>query len=138
VHTDYCGTNAVKKFHRSVGIPPGVKVRYTLINTWRNIAAEPIHNNTLACVDSTSVSPDDFVRFDEPLKYGAVCRDKNGNSLGSCAEQVRRETDQPTERRNEGNGWRETRCSRPAQSDRLKATGSERPAQNDLLRTTGS
>jgi hypothetical protein len=91
VHSDYCGANAVKKFYRANGIPDGIKVRYMLINTWRNISdSAHIHNNTLACVDTTSVDNADFVRFDEPLKPGAACRSsKNGASLGDCAEQYR-------------------------------------------------
>jgi hypothetical protein len=62
VHTDFCAANSVKKFYRTNGIPPGVKVRYMLINAWRNISDTPIYNNSLACVDTTSVDPEHFVR----------------------------------------------------------------------------
>ena len=92
VHSDYCAKRSSLSFLRANGVPENVKVRYQLINAWRNIDDKnPIFNNTLACCDTTSVDDErDFVRFDAPLKDGAHCMNyRNGLSLGQCAEQYR-------------------------------------------------
>jgi len=92
VHTDFTGSKSAEKFYRVSGIPSGLKVRYVLLNTWRNISeAHPVYNNPLACLDSSNVAPSDLVRVDELLKPGAACRDSHGTVQAhrECAEQYR-------------------------------------------------
>ncbi|GMH51432.1 hypothetical protein TL16_g01009 [Triparma laevis f. inornata] len=93
VHSDYCAKRSTQSFLRANGAP--ANTRYMLINAWRNIDDDNvIHNDTLACCDTTSVDDEqDFVRFDAPLKENAHCMSyKNGLSLGQCAEQYRMNT----------------------------------------------
>jgi len=92
VHTDFTGSKSAEKFYRAAGIPAGVKVRFVLLNTWRNIhELEPVYNNPLACLDATSISAEELVRVDELLKPGAACKDYDGSVQAhrECAEQYR-------------------------------------------------
>ena len=91
VHSDYCAKKSVEKFYKTKGIPDNVGVRYMLINCWRNTSdVHPIYNNTLAVCDTETVNADtDFVRYDVPIKAGAVCSDDLGGASGHCAEQYR-------------------------------------------------
>jgi peptidoglycan hydrolase-like protein with peptidoglycan-binding domain len=92
VHTDFTGSKSAEKFYRAAGIPTGVKVRYVLLNTWRNIHEhEPVYNNPLACLDASSIANEDLVRVDELLKPGAACQDYEGSVQAhrECAEQYR-------------------------------------------------
>jgi len=73
VHTDFCASKSVEKFYRTSGLPSGAKVRYQLVNTWRNISEkDPVYNDALACCDTTSVTNEEFLRFDEPLNARAA------------------------------------------------------------------
>merc|ERR1711871_870256 len=73
VHTDFCASKSVQKFYRTSGLPSGAKVRYQLVNTWRNISEkDPVYNDALACCDTTSVTNEEFLRFDEPLNARAA------------------------------------------------------------------
>lgn len=92
IHTDFTGSKSAEKFYRAAGIPEGVKVRFVLLNTWRNISeADPVYNNALACCDASSISNDELVRVDELLKPGAACQDYDGSVQAhrECAEQYR-------------------------------------------------
>jgi peptidoglycan hydrolase-like protein with peptidoglycan-binding domain len=92
VHTDFSGSKSAEKFYRVSGIPAGVKVRYVLINTWRNINEhEPVYNDSLACLDASSIHNEELVRVDELLKPGAACKDYDGSVQAhrECAEQYR-------------------------------------------------
>jgi len=134
VHTDYCGSNAVKKFYRANGIPPDVKVRYMLINTWRNISETPIHNNTLCVMDTTSVDESSFLRFDEPLKPGASCRSTvDGSSLGDCAEQYRLNPVRASEHR-----WYVRRAKRRARRESKSNPPPTPPPKNPTPRPSNS
>merc|ERR1719267_388634 len=62
VHTDFTGSKSAEKFYRAAGLPEGLKVRYVLINGWRNISDEPVYNQPLAVLDSASVRAEDMVR----------------------------------------------------------------------------
>ena len=91
VHSDYCAKRSAEKFTGADGTSQ-LKVRYMLLNTWRNISDDrPIYNNSLAVCDATSVDQDrDFRRVDAPLKRDAACMQYNtGASSGDCAEQYR-------------------------------------------------
>jgi|EP00945_MAST-04E_sp_MAST-4E-sp1_P007153 hypothetical protein len=94
VHSDYCAKKSVEKFYKTKGIPDNVKVRYMLINCWRNTNdVHPIYNNTLCVCDTETVDTEkDFVRYDVPIKAGAVCTDGLGGASGHCAEQYRMTT----------------------------------------------
>jgi peptidoglycan hydrolase-like protein with peptidoglycan-binding domain len=92
IHTDFTGSKSAEKFYRAAGIPEGVKVRFVLLNTWRNISEnDPVYNNALACCDASSISSDELVRVDELLKPGAACQDYDGSVQAhrECAEQYR-------------------------------------------------
>lgn len=92
IHTDFTGSKSAEKFYRAAGIPEGVKVRFVLLNTWRNISeVDPVYNNALACCDASSISNDELVRVDELLKPGAACQDYDGSVQAhrDCAEQYR-------------------------------------------------
>jgi len=90
VHTDFTGSKSAEKFCRAAGLPDGVKVRYVLINAWRNISdTDPIYNHPLAVFDSTSVTDAEMVRVNEQLKHGARCQFRDGMSTNDCAEQYR-------------------------------------------------
>merc|ERR1719231_1072667 len=90
VHTDFTGSKSREKFARAAGIPDGVKVRYVLVNAWRNISdTDPIYNNPLAVLDSTSVTDTEMVRVNEQLKHGAHCQSWDGMTTNNCAEQYR-------------------------------------------------
>jgi len=90
VHTDFTGSKSAEKFYRAAGIPEGVKVRYVLVNAWRNISeTDPVYNNSLAVLDSTSVTEKEMVRVNEQLKHGARCQFRDGMTTNDCAEQYR-------------------------------------------------
>jgi len=90
VHTDFSGAKSAEKFYRAAGVPEGVKVRYVLINAWRNISdTHPVYNQPLALLDSASVTDGEMVRVNEPLKHGARCQFRDGMSTNDCAEQYR-------------------------------------------------
>mmetsp|Transcript_99003 Transcript_99003/g.171580 ORF Transcript_99003/g.171580 Transcript_99003/m.171580 type:complete len:583 (+) Transcript_99003:77-1825(+) len=92
VHTDFTGSKSAEKFYRAAGIPTSVKARYVLLNTWRNIHEhEPVYNDSLACLDASSIVSEDLVRVDELLKPGAACKDYDGSVQAhrECAEQYR-------------------------------------------------
>jgi len=90
VHTDFTGSKSAEKFYRAAGIPDGVKVRYVLINAWRNISeTDPVYNHPLALLDSTAVTEEEMVRVNEQLKPGARCQFGDGMSTNDCAEQYR-------------------------------------------------
>jgi peptidoglycan hydrolase-like protein with peptidoglycan-binding domain len=92
VHTDFTGSKSAEKFYRAAGIPASVKVRYVLLNTWRNIHEhEPVYNDSLACLDASSIASEELVRVDELLKPGAACKDYEGSVQAhrECAEQYR-------------------------------------------------
>lgn len=93
IHTDFTGSKSAEKFYRAAAnIPEGVKVRFVLLNTWRNISeVDPVYNNALACCDASSISKDELVRVDELLKPGAACQDYDGSVQAhrECAEQYR-------------------------------------------------
>jgi len=90
VHTDFTGSKSAEKFYRAAGIPEGVKVRYVLINAWRNISeTDPVYNQPLALLDSTSITDEEMVRVNEHLKRGARCQFRDGMSTNDCAEQYR-------------------------------------------------
>lgn len=93
IHTDFTGSKSAEKFYRAAaGIPEGVKVRFVLLNTWRNISpVDPVYNNALACCDASSISSEELVRVDELLKPGAACQDYDGSVQAhrDCAEQYR-------------------------------------------------
>jgi hypothetical protein len=92
VHTDFTGSKSAEKFYRIGGVPAGVKVRYVLLNSWRNINEhEPVYNNPLACLDASCVVQEELVRVDELLKPGAACKDYDGSVQAhrECAEQYR-------------------------------------------------
>jgi len=90
VHTDFTGSKSAEKFYRAAGVPEGVKVRYVLINAWRNISeTNPIYNHPLALLDSKSITEGEMVRVNEQLKHGARCQSRDGMSTNDCAEQYR-------------------------------------------------
>ena len=90
VHTDFTGSKSAEKFYRAAGIPEGTKVRYVLINAWRNISdTDPVYNQPLALLDSTAVTANEMVRVNEQLKHGARCQFRDGMSTNDCAEQYR-------------------------------------------------
>jgi len=90
VHTDFTGSKSAEKFCRAAGIPEGVRARYVLINAWRNISdTDPVYNQPLACLDSTSITDQEMVRVNEQLKHGARCQFRDGMSTNDCAEQYR-------------------------------------------------
>jgi peptidoglycan hydrolase-like protein with peptidoglycan-binding domain len=90
VHTDFTGSKSAEKFYRAAGVPEGVKVRYVLINAWRNISeTDPVYNQPLALLDSTSIKEEEMVRVNEQLKHGARCQFRDGMSTNDCAEQYR-------------------------------------------------
>jgi len=90
VHTDFTGSKSAEKFYRAAGIPEGTKVRFCLINAWRNISeTDPVYNNPLALLDSTAVTEGEMVRVNEQLKHGARCQFRDGMSTNDCAEQYR-------------------------------------------------
>jgi len=90
VHTDFTGSKSAEKFYRAAGIPEGVKVRYVLVNGWRNISdTAPVYNHPLAVLDSRAVKESELVRVNESLKRGARCQSRDGMSTNDCAEQYR-------------------------------------------------
>jgi len=90
VHTDFTGSKSAEKFYRAAGIPEGVKVRYMLLNGWRNISdTEPVYNHPLALLDSKSVTAEEMLRVNEQLQHGARCQFRDGMSTAECAEQYR-------------------------------------------------
>jgi len=90
VHTDFTGSKSAEKFYRAAGVPAGTKVRYVLMNAWRNICdAHPVYNQPLAVLDSTSIREGEMVRVNEQLKPGAQCQTLDGMSTNDCAEQYR-------------------------------------------------
>jgi len=102
VHTDFTGSKSAEKFYRAAGIPQGLKVRFVLLNTWRNISeVDPVYNNALACCDASSVSSEQLVRVDELLKPGAACQDYDGSVQAhrECAEQYRLTADRAEQHR---------------------------------------
>jgi len=90
IHTDFTGSKSAEKFCRAAGLPEGLKVRYVLVNAWRNISdTDPIYNHPLAVFDSTSVTDGEMVRVNEQLKHGARCQTRDGMTTNDCAEQYR-------------------------------------------------
>merc|ERR1711998_632086 len=90
VHTDFTGSKSAEKFSRAAGIPEGLKVRYVLVNAWRNISeTHPVYNQPLALLDSTSITDQEMVRVNEQLSAGARCAFRDGMSTNECAEQYR-------------------------------------------------
>jgi len=100
VHTDFTGSKSAEKFYRAAGIPEGVKVRYVLINAWRNISeTDPVYNHPLALLDSTTITEEEMVRVNEQLKHGARCQFRDGMSTNDCAEQYRLTAERADEHR---------------------------------------
>merc|ERR1719198_1631355 len=51
--------------------------------------SDPVYNQPLAVLDSTSVRDEEMVRVNEQLKHGARCAFRDGMSTNDCAEQYR-------------------------------------------------